>query len=145
MHLSLSVNDSGCSAIAFCLSVWIPAGWMKMKQQKALCSCCISFILNSDRLTQVLTCLSTSSHSYFIVQKHCILFTVTEVSSTDGWAEMLWNRPLMSRPFYLVGFNRFAQAWFPWRCWQCLVYSGRALIWGVMLHVNSWSQVCAIH
>lgn len=126
MHLSLSVNDSGCSAITFCLSAWIPAGWMKMKQPKHS-FCWIFFILNPDHLKRMLTRPPISAYSYFIVGKHYFLFTVAEGSSADGSAEVLWSQTLVNCPFYLVGFNGLAQSRFPWRCVKCLVYSGRVV------------------
>lgn len=73
MHLSLSVNDSGCSALTFCLSVWIPAGWREMRQQTH--SAAVGFywfILNSNHPTGVLTCLSISGSSSGLFYFFCV-------------------------------------------------------------------------
>lgn len=90
MHSSLSVNDSNCSALIFWLSVCIPAGWIRLRQQTLPAPVgSYWFILNSVCSAGVLACLSIPGCSPgpgMGVWKHCALLTVsTALRSSWSW------------------------------------------------------------
>lgn len=94
MHSSLSVNDSNCSALIFWLSVCIPAGWIRLRQQTLPAPVgSYWFILNSVCSAGVLACLSIPGCSPgpgMGVWKHCASLTVsTALRSSWSWHVLL--------------------------------------------------------
>lgn len=96
MLWSLPVNDSGRSAIAFRLSVCIPAGRMKMKRQKHSASS--AAMITSPR----------RQHARQPALIYCTGASRPVYCSRD---EQLLRRRLLSA----VAFNGIARAWLPRR------------------------------